>query len=330
MTEFQSNPNPSPEHPPRRPRQRRRRRSPAIFVLAGVLGVLVLSLAAVGLSRMFRASRMPPEETEEILQILTVSPSTAETEPPTQGDMVPPEILGVQPIITYEGDAVSYRAGVTVIDDTDQAPILQILTDGVDLSTPGLYDVTYEATDAAGNVAREQTTVDVRPKHEDYVEVELIYQKADEMIDLITDRTSSQSEQCRDIYNWLRSHCVYVGHSDKDDVLQAAYKMYTTMHGDCFSYYAASKVMFDRLGIDNIDVHKVKNNDRDSNHYWSLVSLDDGETWYHFDCTPRAGQYEDFCLTSDAYIDEYSEHHNGSHNRDKRLYPPTPEMPYGQ
>ena len=328
MTEFQSNPDFSPEPSRRRTRRARRRRSP--IVLAGVLGVLVLLLALFGLSRMFRASQTPPEGTEEILQIITVSPPTVETEPTVPGDTVPPEILGVRPIITYEGDAVSYRAGVTVIDDVDQVPTLRILTDSVDLSTPGLYDVTYEAVDQSGNIAREQTTVDVRAKLEDYVEVDLIYQKADEMIDLITDRSSSQSEQCRDIYNWLRSHCVYVGHSDKDDVLQAAYKMYTTMRGDCFSYYAASKVMFDRLGIDNIDVHKVKANDRDSDHYWSLVSLDDGDTWYHFDCTPRAGQYEDFCLTSDAYLDEYSEHHNGSHNRDKRLYPPTPEMPYGQ
>ena len=324
----------NPNHPPRHSGRRRRRNvllSVLIAVLAGLLLVILIT-AAVG--RMIVNGHRSHESgltgTEEILQIIPVAPTTEETEPPTQGDVTPPEIHGVRPIVTFEGDAVSYRAGVSITDDTDLVPALSILTDEVDLSTPGLYSVIYEATDDAGNITREETTVEVRPKKEGYVPVDVIYQKADEMIDVITDRTSSQSEQCRDIYNWLRSHCVYTGDSDKSDVLQGAYQMYTTMKGDCFSFYAASKVLFDRLGIDNIDVRKVKASDRDSDHYWSLVSLDDGETWYHFDCTPRAGQYEDFCLTSDAFLDEYSERHNGSHNRDMRLYPPTPEMPYGQ
>ena len=69
----------------------------------------------------------------------------------------------------------------------------------------------------------------------------------------------------------------------------------------------------------------MKNYEGDSNHYWSLVSLDDGETWYHFDSTPRMGTGDDFCLVTDAFLDAYSAAHKNCHNRDKTLYPATPE-----
>jgi hypothetical protein len=82
--------------------------------------------------------------------------------------------------------------------------------------------------------------------------------------------------------------------------------------------------MFERLDIDNIDVRKVKNYEGDADHFWSLVSVDGGETWYHFDATPRIGG-GDFCLITDEALDEYSVNHKNSHNRDKSLYPATPE-----
>ncbi len=58
----------------------------------------------------------------------------------------------------------------------------------------------------------------------------------------------------------------------------------------CFNYFAVTKLMFERLGIPNIDVKKVKNYEGDSNHYWSLVSVDGGETYYHFDAAPPQGR----------------------------------------
>ena len=96
--------------------------------------------------------------------------------------------------------------------------------------------------------------------------------------------------------------------------------------GDCFGYFAVTKLLFERLGIPNIDVRKVKNFDGDSDHFWSLVSVDGGKTYYHFDATPRVGDGDDFCLVTDAFLDAYSDSHKGSHNRDKSLYPATPEV----
>ena len=122
----------------------------------------------------------------------------------------------------------------------------------------------------------------------------------------------------------MYDHLWYSDSSDKSDYLQGAYVMMTERSGDCFNYFALSKLMFERLGIDNIDVRKVKNYEGDADHFWSLVSLDGGETWYHFDCTPRIGG-GDFCLITDAELDAYSVSHKNSHNRDKSLYPATPE-----
>ena len=110
--------------------------------------------------------------------------------------------------------------------------------------------------------------------------------------------------------------------------MMEAYRVLKGNSTDCFGYFAVTKLMFERLGIPNIDVTKVKNYEGDSNHYWSLVSLDGGETYYHFDATPRKGDGDYFFLLSDAELDEYSDAHKKCHNRDKSLYPATPEVSY--
>ena len=127
------------------------------------------------------------------------------------------------------------------------------------------------------------------------------------------------------IYAYVRSHYTYSGHSDKTDWLQGAYVMMTEGQGDCFNYYAVTKLLLDRCGIPNIDVRKVRNFPDDSDHYWSLVSVDGGKTYYHLDTTPRVGDGDDFCLVTDAFLDAYSDTHGKCHNRDKALYPRTPE-----
>ncbi len=236
-----------------------------------------------------------------------------------------PVISGVRPIVCYAGDAVSYRAGITVSGDDDAEPALELDTTKVDLSKVGKYPIVYTARDKWGNTSQQETTVEVRERKEGYVSADLVTEKADQLIGQIIHKGMSQREQVEAIYAWLRGNCRYSGHSDKSDYLQAAYKMLTEYSGDCYNYFAASKLLFDRLGIDNIDVKKVKNHPDDSNHYWSMVSLDGKKTWYHFDATPRVGNGDDFCLVTDAFLDAYSNTHDKCHNRDKSLYPATPE-----
>ena len=134
----------------------------------------------------------------------------------------------------------------------------------------------------------------------------------------------SYEEQVRAIYKWARSSLGYSSYKGTD-WLKGAEHMLNKRTGDCFNYFAVCKLMFERLGIPNIDVVKVKKSSSSSSHYWSLVSVDGGENYYHFDSTPRKGDGDNFCLVTDAFIDKYSKKHYGSHNRDKSLYPATPK-----
>lgn len=130
--------------------------------------------------------------------------------------------------------------------------------------------------------------------------------------------------QIKDIYAWARLNLTYGSVAGKPSLVQAAEDMLLTGCGDCYSFYAVTKLMFDKLGIPNVCVRKLQTVYDSSEHYWSLVSTDEGKTWYHFDATPRAGEGDDFCLVTDAFLDAYSESHKESHRRDKSLYPATP------
>lgn len=240
-------------------------------------------------------------------------------------DTQAPVITGVSDILVYQGDAVAYRSGIEVTDDMDEAPKLTVDSSGVDLSQIGTYTVVYTATDASGNTATAEATITVKEKKEGYADLETIYAMADELLPGIVNDSMTKREQVEAIYKWVKGHMGYSGHSDKSDWLQGAYVAMKNRTGDCFNYFAICKLFFERLGIDNIDVVKVKNYEGDSNHFWSLVSLDGGETWYHFDTTPRVGEGDRFCLVTDAFMDAYSKAHNNCFNRDKSLYPATPE-----
>ena len=242
-------------------------------------------------------------------------------------DNVAPTIYGVNPISLYAGGTVSYRSSIIVTDDQDPAPQLSVDSASVNLSQAGVYEVTYIATDAAGNETRFPTTVTVREKPASWAEPETINQMADELLAGIVNDSMTDREKVQAIYNWMHWNFAYVNTSDKTDALQAAYLMMTNRYGDCFSFFALSKLFFDRLGIPNINVVRIENPYRRSHHYWSLVSVDGGENYYHFDCTPRsttANGTRNFCLVTDAYLTNYEIRSPGYYTRDMSLYPATP------
>ena len=240
-------------------------------------------------------------------------------------DNTAPTIQGVHDLSLYLGSAVSYRSGVVVTDDKDPAPKLEVDSSQVDLSNPGTYPLIYTARDMTGNETRLEVTVTVVEKPATYTEEETINAKADELLKKIVTDGMTDEAKVKAIYAYVRSHYTYSGHSDKTDWLQGAWVMMDEGRGDCFNYFALTKLLLDRLGIPNIDVRKVRNHDADSDHYWSLVSVDGGKTYYHLDTTPRMGDGDNFCLVTDAFLDAYSDTHGKCHNRDKALYPRTPE-----
>ena len=251
----------------------------------------------------------------------TTAPSTVTV----TDDCVAPTIQGVHDISLYLGSAASYRSGVIVTDDKDPSPKLEVDSSQVDLSNPGTYPLVYTARDMTGNETRVEVTVTVAKKPETYVDPETVNAKADELLKKIVTEDMAPEAKVKAIYSYVRSHYTYSGHSDKTDWVQGAYVMMESGQGDCFNYYAVTKLLLDRCGIPNIDVRKVRNYPEDSDHYWSLVSIDGGATYYHLDTTPRVGDGDDFCLVTDAFLDAYSDANKGCHNRDKSLYPATPE-----
>ena len=237
-----------------------------------------------------------------------------------------PVITGVQDKVIYQGDTISYLAGVTVTDNMTAEPKLEVERSQVDNEMPGEYTVVYKATDDFGNICEVSMKITVLEKRDDYVSLEVIEEEVDGILSEILRDDMTQQQQVWAIYVWIRTNCHYVNHSEKDDYRQAAYRMLRDREGDCFNYYAITKVMLDRLGIPNIDVRKVKNYEGDNDHYWSLVSVDGGNSYYHVDTTPRSNPAS-FCLVTDAYMDEYSANNGKCFNRDKSLYPATPEDP---
>ena len=251
----------------------------------------------------------------------TTAPSTVTV----TDDNVAPSIQGVHNISLYLGSAASYRSGVIVTDDKDPSPTLEVDSSQVDLSNPGTYPLVYTARDMTGNETRKEVTVTVAKKPETYVDPETVNAKADELLKKIVTEDMAAEAKVKAIYSYVRSHYTYSGHSDKTDWVQGAYVMMESGQGDCFNYYAVTKLLLDRCGIPNIDVRKVRNYPEDSDHYWSLVSVDGGKTYYHLDTTPRVGDGDDFCLVTDSFLDAYSAANKNCHNRDKSLYPATPE-----
>lgn len=250
---------------------------------------------------------------------IQLSPSTA------LRDTEPPSVTGLRNFTVYEGDTITYRSGITVVDNTDPLPQLLVDSSQVDLAVSGTYEVIYHAVDASGNQSAWTVSVTVLPKQEGYQDLDTIYKTADDLLTTLITSDMTAHVKVQTVYEWARSNIAYFGHSDRSDWRQTAYTVLTERSGDCYGYYSVTKLLFERLGIPNIDVQKVRNSADDSDHFWSMVSVDGGNSYYHFDATPRIGDGDDFCLVTDAFLDTYSEEHDGSHNRDRSLYPETPE-----
>ena len=54
-------------------------------------------------------------------------------------DTQKPEIQGVQDLTVKQGKVLDFSQGVTVTDDMDPSPSLEIYSENVDLAVPGFY-----------------------------------------------------------------------------------------------------------------------------------------------------------------------------------------------
>lgn len=253
-------------------------------------------------------------------------------------DITPPIITGAKDMTIYIGEAPAYRKNVVVSDDSGGNVELKIDSTQVNLSKPGRYPITYLATDASGNSA--SVTV--------YLTVEIYFPKEaelttalDKVISNIILPTMSTEEKVRVIYAYVQSNITFVDTSDKSNWKAEAYKsLFVTNTGDCFSFFAASKAFFERLGIENLDIQRPEELAKKMNqtHYWSLVNISDDpqkDIWYHYDsCRLRAEYNHSGCLLTEVQINAYNYVRENFYAYNADLFPktcdtiitPTPEL----
>jgi len=253
-------------------------------------------------------------------------------------DNEPPQIIGVRNLTVYLGEAIAYRKNITLTDNNgDDGVFLNIDSSKVDLSTPGTYAATYIATDKAGNESRETIFVTVV---ESQISLEELNSKLDSVIAVIIRNDMNTEEKIRAVYEYVQSHMSYVSDSDKSDWRAEAYRaLFVSGSGDCFSFFAASKAFFERLGIVSLDVQRTPGL-VEQTHYWSIVNISDdvnNNVWYYYDSCPLRSEYNHSgCLLTEIQIEAYNKvrEHFYTYDRDtyrgviisEKIITPTPEL----
>lgn len=223
------------------------------------------------------------------------------------------------------GEGIVWRDHVTLSDNCAGEISLSVDSSGVNVNREGSYTVYYTATDASGNTAKAQATVLVVSMT---VTDEMLYAEIDKIIARIITPDMDKAAQCRAVYTYVQGNIAYVNTSTKGDWKYAAYMaLFSTGTGDCYSYFAASKAFFERLGIENLDVQRLPGY-TDNTHFWSLVNIGtkDSPVWYHYDSTRLTAAYDvSGCLLTDAQVKAYDTWRAGDYFRiyDTSEYPAT-------
>lgn len=210
----------------------------------------------------------------------------------------------------YAGESFDYTKYVSVEDDRDASVEFTVDDSELEGAQPGTYKVYFTATDAAGNEAKTYAKVNLRKKTTN------VDNMADQILSKIIDDSWSDVKKAEAIYKYIRKNYSYVDHSDKSSWTKSAEYGLRYQSGDCFTYYAAARILLTRAGIPNIMIKKVDG--YSSGHWWNLVYVKGG--WYHFDTTPRKNQAY-FCLLTDSQLLSYSRKNGNCHDFNSSLYP---------
>ena len=97
-------------------------------------------------------------------------------------DKIAPEIIGLKELTYWIGETISFKKDVTVRDDRDNNPSLEVDTSGVNFEKEGEYFITYRAKDNAGNVREEAVKLRVRKHSSTFVPKDVLMKKAQEVL----------------------------------------------------------------------------------------------------------------------------------------------------
>jgi len=191
-------------------------------------------------------------------------------------DGIPPVILGLHEIHVGRGSTVAFRQGITVYHSSGQAT-LDIDSSAVDVNTPGTYTVVFIARTPMGQESRATAQVVVSAATEEQA-LALIQPILDQHIR--PDMTLH--EKARAIFDWTRFNITYALGGTHGDVIASAVQGLQNRRGDCYVFYAVSRMMLEQVGIPVITMRRYPV--MHGRHVWQLVNLGDG--WFHFDATP--------------------------------------------
>ena len=273
-------------------KHRNRKSSYFGFILGGWCAILLASLLCIwklksaGLLNILS----PTDHGADVTTVATLPP-----------DITPPVVTASDFTITV-GDAVSYKQHVTFRDDRDEAPVLEIDNSAVDAEKPGQYPVIYSVTDSAGNQTVSQIVLTVKDKVYNFKEDADGYlrNKAQAILDKILTDDMNDMQKAYAIYRWTKRNIGYSGTSNKSDYKIGARDGFVNRSGDCFTYFAVSKVLLTQAGIENVDIVKLRTSKKQSRHYWSLINI--GTGWYHFDCTQFSKSKANFFMVTDKEL----------------------------
>lgn len=219
----------------------------------------------------------------------------------SQGELFPYQVV-------YKGEEHDYLKFIKVEDDRDAKKDIQVTVDtsNVNFDKQGVYVITYKATDTAGNVRTATAKLGVRVASNQLDEWASII-----LEDIIQDDWSDE-KKARAIYAYIKSNMRYTGTSDKSDWEKEAKNGLLNGRGDCFTYYAMSRILLTRAGIPNIEIRRVGSAvQRGGNHWWNMVYINN--EFYHFDACPRSAGGK-FCLVTDDQLKSYTKTHGSSYS----------------
>ena len=247
-------------------------------------------------------------------------------------DRKAPVLTGVKDLeFSMDDEDPDFFDGVEASDDYDEDPVILIDDTKVDYENPGTYVVKYMAIDKAGNSTYRQAELKLTKSTKSASQTTAAAngsgdvsggsggtsagtkEKAQQLARKVLSGLWGKDDvaTARNIFNWVHSHIYYAHVPGRPSYAKAAYRGFSKRSGDCYVYYACSKMLLDLAGIPNMMVKRYPVSG--SNHYWNLVKLN-GQ-WYHCDATVFKHRRTIYFMCTDKQINDKYHQFNG------KLYP---------
>lgn len=212
-------------------------------------------------------------------------------------------------MVAYSDREYDFLKYVHASDNMGGKVKLTVDTGKINWKKSGIYEITYTATDLAGNETKKSAKVQVRAVND-------LDRMADSILKNIVKDSWSDQQKAEAIYRYMRKNYSYVDSNDHESWEKSALYGLRYQSGNCFVFYSVSRLLLTRCGIPNIEVKRSAGSRH--GHWWNYVYIDGG--WYHFDTTPRRRRAT-FCLVTDDQLSAYSRAAGNSHIWDKSLIP---------